>query len=108
MSVTIEDVRNVVALSELPDAHLQWIIDHSDYLEYNDGDRVAKFGEPAEVMWMLISGRVSFYMNVNGRQVYFITFENNSLSGGIGGLMPYSRMKTFPGYSYAVGSVRLL
>src|SRR3569832_1971527 len=99
--VTIDDLKKVMALADLPEDHLQWIIDHSEYREYQDGDLIGKYGDPAEVMWFSLEGKVSFYMNVNGRQVYFFTFENNTLTGGVGGLMPYSRMKTYPGYSYA-------
>ncbi len=106
--VSIEELKTVIALSELPDAHLQWILDHSEYCEYGDGDIIAKYGLPAEVMWILLSGKVSFYMYLNGRQVYYFTFENNNVTGGVGGLLPYSRMKTYPGYSYALGDVRLL
>ena len=106
--VNIEALRNVVALSDLPDEHLQWILDHSEYHEYADGDLIAKYGDPAEVMWFSLVGKVAFYMYVNGRQVYYFTFENNDVTGGVGGLMPYSRMKTYPGYSYALGEVNLL
>ena len=90
------------------DEHLQWILDHSEYHEYADGDIIAKYGEPAEVMWISLVGKVVFYMYINGRQVYYFTFENNNVTGGVGGLMPYSRMKTYPGYSYALGEVKLL
>ncbi|CAN5460575.1 ATP-binding protein [soil metagenome] len=107
-TINIEDLKKVQALNDLPDEHLQWILDRSEYHEYEDGDLVAKFGDPAEVMWFSLEGKVSFYMNVNGRQVYFFTFENNTVTGGVGGLMPYSRMKTYPGYSYANGHVKML
>ncbi|HSN09955.1 MAG TPA: ATP-binding protein, partial [Hanamia sp.] len=95
-------------LSDLPDQHLQWILDHSEYLEYSEGGLIAKYGDQAEVMWFLLEGKISFYMNINGRQVYYYTFENSSAIGGVGGLMPYSRMKTYPGYSYANGHVKLV
>src|SRR4051794_15411710 len=104
----IADLRKVVALSDLPEEHLEWIVDHSEYREYAEGDMISKFGEPAEIMWIGLSGKVAYYMNINGRQVYYFTFENNNVTGGVGGLMPYSRMKTYPGYSYAVGEVRML
>jgi signal transduction histidine kinase len=106
--VKIEDLKNVVALSNLPDEHLQWILDHSEYQEYADGDLITKFGDPADVMWISLKGKVAFYMYINGRQVYYFTFENDEITGGIGGVMPYSRMKTIPGYSYALGEVKLL
>src|SRR6478736_4161089 len=106
--VQIDDLKKVNALSDLPDEHLHWIIEHSDYAEYQDGDLVAKYGDPAEVMWIALSGKVNFYMNVNGKFVYYFTFENNNITGGIGGLMPYSRMKNYPGNSYAYGEVKVL
>ncbi|HVG12478.1 MAG TPA: hypothetical protein VM843_05700, partial [Flavisolibacter sp.] len=107
-SVTIEDLKKIIALSELSDEHLQWILSHSEYRELVDGDLIAKYGEPADWMWIILEGKIAFYMYINGRQVYFYTFENNNLTGGIGGVMPYSRMKTYPGYSYALGEVKLI
>lgn len=88
--------------------HLQWILDRTTYHEFADGDLIAKYGNPAEIMWIGLGGKVTFYMYVNGRQVYYFTFENDHVTGGVGGLMPYSRMKTYPGYSYALGEVKLL
>ena len=106
--VTIKELKNVNAFSELPDEHLQWVIDRSEYDEIEDGGLVAKYGDPADSMWVLLEGKVSFYMNINGQQVFYFTFENDGITGGVGGLMPYSRMKTMPGYAYAVGSVKRL
>ena len=106
--VTIEDLKKVNALNELPDEHLQWILERCEYEEIEDGGLVAKFGDPADKMWISLEGKITFYMNVNGRQVFYFTFENNDVTGGVGGYMPYSRMKTIPGYAYAVGKVKIL
>lgn len=107
-SISPRDIKHIVALEDLPDEHLQWIIDHCDYREYADGDIIGKYGEEAEIMWFALAGKVTFYMYLNGRQVYYFTFDNNNITGGVGGLMPYSRMKTYPGYSYASGAVKML
>ncbi|CAN5505096.1 ATP-binding protein [soil metagenome] len=107
-SVTIENLKKIVALSDLPNEHLQWILEHSEYREHADGDLVFGHGMPAELMTIILEGNIANYMYINGRQVYYFTFGNNEVTGGIGGLMPYSRMKTFPGYSYALGTVKLL
>jgi signal transduction histidine kinase len=106
--VTIDELRNVVALSELPDEHLQWILDHSEQHEKSDGEQVIKTGEPVDNMMIVIEGSSSFYMDINGQQVYFYSFENNKETGGIGGLMPYSRMTHSPGNAYANGKLRFL
>jgi signal transduction histidine kinase len=99
----IKDLKKVIALSDLPDEHLQWIADRVEYQEFEDGAVVGKKGDPMDVMWFIPEGRFDFYMDVNGQQVYYYNFQNDSVSGGVSGLLPYSRMKASPGYSYAVG-----
>ena len=105
-SITTAELKKVIALSDLPEDHLQWILDHSEYEEYEDGASIMKFGEPTTRMMFLLEGNIAFYMDVNGRQVYYFTFGNEKATGGVSGLIPYSRMKTSPGYAYAVGKLR--
>ncbi len=107
-TVTVDELKTVVALSELPDEHLQWVINHSEYQEYEDGTLVTRKGDPAEKMWIILEGKLSFYMDVNGVEVHYIDFANDNTTGGVTGMMPYSRMKTIPGNSYALGKVRRL
>src|SRR5688500_1526045 len=105
-SFTTAELKNVVALSELPEEHLQWIADHSTYHEFEDGALVRKFGDPVNEMNFLLEGGISFYMNVNGREVHYANFANDTATGGVSGLLPYSRMKSSPGNAYAVGKIR--
>lgn len=103
-----EDLRKIKALKGLPDEHLDWILDHSNYEEYEDGELVSKTGEPIESMSILLEGTVNFHMDVNGTLVYYFSFENDDTSGGVTGLLPYSRLRTSPGNSSAVGKLRVL
>ena len=105
-AVTIAELKTVKALSDLPDEHLQWILDHSQYEEYEDGCPILRSGEPTTRMMFILEGTIAFYKDVNGREVYYFTFGNDTATGGVGGLIPYSRMKTSPGTGYAVGKVR--
>src|SRR5436190_16873301 len=105
-SPTIEDLKKVIALSDLSDEHLQWILDHSEYHEYADGEVIIKTGEVPEYMMFIIEGVLSFYMNKNGTLVHYFNFTNDDATGGATGLLPYSRMKTSPGTSFAVGKLR--
>jgi len=107
-TVTIEDLKNVVALSELPDEHLQWILDRSEYSEYEDGTQIKKTGDEADVMIIVMEGKISFYYDYNGRLVYYFYYSNDVQTGGVGGLIPYSRMKVYPGCSFAGGHLRCL
>jgi len=103
---TIEKLRHIIALSDLPDEHLQWLSERVEYAECEDGTQLIKKGDPADTMWFILEGRFDFYMDVNGQQVYYYNFQNDPVTGGAGGLLPYSRMKASPGYAYAVGKVK--
>ncbi len=102
----IKELKKVIALSNLPDEHLQWIADHSVYVEYEDGAIVVKTGETAEYMMFIIEGVLSFYMNKSGTLVHYFDFSNDESTGGATGLLPYSRMKISPGTSFASGKLR--
>lgn len=106
--VTIEDLRKVTALQDLPEEHLKWILERGEYGEFEDGELMFKTGDPIEFMTFILEGKGDFYMNVNGRMVFYITFGNDDLTGGVTGLLPYSRMRLVPGNSIAVGKVRIL
>lgn len=106
--VSVDDIRKIAALNDLPDDHLQWILDHSVYSEYEDGTQLKKTGDEADVLIMIIEGKISFYFDHHGRLVYYFYYANDALTGGVGGLFPYSRMKVYPGCSFAVGHLRCL
>ncbi|HEX9251903.1 MAG TPA: hypothetical protein VF870_06650, partial [Ignavibacteriaceae bacterium] len=105
-SVTIEDLKKVIALRDLSDDTLQWLLKHSESMEYEDGEVVAKTGDPVDWMFFIIEGSLDFYMDVNGRLIYFYHFANDDESGGVTGLLPYSRMKAYPGNSIAVDKLQ--
>lgn len=97
--VTIEELKKVIALSDLPDDFLQWILDHSETVEYEEGELVGKPGDPADWMYFIIEGRIDYYKNVNGKMIHYHHFANDNDSGGITGVLPYSRMKVYGGNS---------
>ncbi|MEJ2104630.1 MAG: ATP-binding protein [Ignavibacteriaceae bacterium] len=104
--ISIDELKKVIALNELTNEHLHWIMDHSEPFEYEEGEVVAKTGEQAEWMFFLTEGKIDYYMNVNGKLVYYFTFTNDSETGGVTGLLPYSRMKVYSGNSIVVEHVR--
>jgi signal transduction histidine kinase len=104
--ISLSDLKKVYALNDLPDDQLQWISDHSLYVEYNDGEVVMKTGEEAVYMMFILDGVLSFYMDKNGTLVHYFDFSNDETTGGVTGLLPYSRMKNSPGTSIAVGKLR--
>src|ERR1044072_3697705 len=105
---TLAEMRTIVSFSELPDEHLLWIRERCIYQEFEDGAQLTKSGEPMETMNIILSGEVDFYMDVKGKQVFYLCFGNDHATGGMAGLLPYSRMKNSPGFAYAKGKLRLL
>ncbi len=102
----IKDLKKVIALSDLPYEQLQWLAERVEYNVFEDGEISTKKGDPMDIMWFIPEGRFDFYMDVNGQQVYYYNFQNDSVSGGVGGLLPYSRMKVSPGYAHSVGRTK--
>lgn len=102
----LEELKTIVGLAGLPDEHLQWILDHTNYVEFEDGQVIMRTGESPDFMMLIIEGAVSFYMDQGGTLVHFFDFGNDQSTGGVTGLLPYSRMKKSPGTSFAVGKLR--
>jgi hypothetical protein len=72
-NVTVDELRKVICLKDLPDEHLQWIIDRGKVLDYDDGALILKSGDPVDEMIFIIDGKSHFYMNVNGKLVSFFS-----------------------------------
>ena len=70
--VTLEELKTVHALKDVPDEHLQWLLDHSRYHEMEDGECLMKTGEPIHEMMFIVEGKLSFYMDVS---LTFISFS---------------------------------
>ncbi len=104
--ITIEELKKVIALRDLSNDLLQWLLDHSESIEYEEGEIVGKTGEPAEWMFFIIEGRIDYYRNINGKLVYYHYFMNDADSGGVTGLLPYSRMKVYSGNSVVSTKIR--
>jgi signal transduction histidine kinase len=106
MQSTINELRKVIALSDLPEEHLQWLAERVESTEYEDGEVAVRKGDPVDSMMFLAEGSFAFYMDVGGQQVFYHNFQNDSTTGGVSGLLPYSRMKESPGYAYSTGKSR--
>lgn len=104
---SIDDLRKVVVLHDLPEDIINWIYEKSEYIEIEEGVLFYKKDEPAEHLWLIPEGRFDFYMDVNGQEVLYFNFQNDNVTGGVGGLLPYSRMKVSPGNAYTVAFTKV-
>ena len=72
-SVTIDKLKKVFALKDLPDEHLNWILNRAEFEDYEDGDTLIKTGEPINEMIFFLEGKLDFYMNECKRQTGFLS-----------------------------------
>ncbi len=76
-------------LAKVPEAQLQWLIDHSEQSNLAPGDYVFKKGDPADHMWILLEGVIHVNFTQNNQTKRVGTFKQGTISG----VLPYSRLK---------------
>ncbi|QTN39024.1 GHKL domain-containing protein [Cryomorphaceae bacterium] len=104
MSYTPKDLRIFETLSEVPDSELQWLIDHCEIQEYEEGTKMFAPDDAADFMYLIMEGEALFYIMQNGERRDFGT----SGAGVITGLLPYSRMKVARGNGVALKRIKAL
>ena len=100
----VDDLKALPVFEDLADTDLAWLEAHGSCLELDAGDVVWSGGQPADAMFVLLSGRVQLAIDVAGQTM---TFEPHRIAG-VFGLLPYSRMTTFNGRNTALEPSRIL
>ncbi|WP_152760013.1 sensor histidine kinase [Salmonirosea aquatica] len=86
----LQELRQNESLTSVPESELQWLVDHSEIVTLEEGEYLYKKGDPVDHLLIVLAGRLRMFIDRNGqhRELGF-----NEV-GYIGGLLPYSRMKT--------------
>ena len=92
--ITLEELKAIPVLSEVPDEQLQWFIDNGEIVEMEEGQRVFEVGEPVNMTTVILEGRIRICVMQNGkfREIAVIREQ------GITGYLPFSRAKKTPGF----------
>ena len=53
-AATLAELKRVIALRDVPEEHLQWILDNSQYYEYEDGTPILRSGAPTTRMMFIL------------------------------------------------------
>ncbi len=72
--LTIQEISKVKALHDLPADHLQWLIDHGEYSEYEEGTVLTKTGKMKKdlLLSVIISSKNQNFIpagNWNGNRI---------------------------------------
>ncbi len=101
--LTLEELKAIPVLSEVPDEQLQWFIDNGEIVEMEEGQRIFEVGEPVNMTSVILEGRIRICVMQNGkfREIAVIREQ------GITGYLPFSRAKKTPGFGECTKKGRL-
>ena len=91
-------------LGQAPREELEWLAAHGTVRHFPAGEIVSRVDEPVEALYVVFSGRFEIHVDrgVGPKKVM-------EWSGGdVGGLLPYSRLKTPPGEAVIIEATEML
>ena len=97
----LDQLRTVEIFADLPDEQLGWFIEGSELQDAEVGEIVFVEGEPADTMFVLLTGEIHGRREQDGRIFAFA-------AGDLSGVLPFSRMKEWGGTGRAIVPSRLL
>ncbi|TDB63707.1 ATP-binding protein [Arundinibacter roseus] len=77
-------------LAKVPEDELQWFIEHAKIRVVEEGTYLYQNGDSVDQLWIILEGRLRMFVNRNNQQRELGYNEKNY----IGGLLPFSRLKT--------------
>ena len=104
MTFTIDELRPLAILDGLPEWQLAWFCDRGTKIELRTGDRMFERGQPADFMFIVVTGTIQRYEEIGGQWLVVATTHR----GQVTGMLPYSRMAHYPGHTVAAESSQVL
>src|SRR5271169_2988337 len=100
--VSRDELRSVTVFHDLPDEQLDWFLEHATEVRLQPGEISTHAGDPADKMVVILEGELQARFEGASENVFTVK------AGAVAGLLPYSRMTTFPATSRAVRPSRIL
>jgi signal transduction histidine kinase len=97
------ELLRIPAFADLPDDQLAWFISQSQELKLKAGDTYLRQGDPADAMFVILEGQLQARGELGGETIVIAMKP-----GGVGGVLPFSRMKQFTVTGRAVTDGRVL
>ena len=90
---TVEELRELQVFKGLPDWQIAWFCENAELTHYEVGEIIVTPGQEALHMFVITRGQVAWQREVGGQ---WLTARRSEV-GVASGLLPYSRMTSFPG-----------
>jgi len=104
MSFTHSDLESLAILQGLPNEQLDWFCKHGKRVLLAEGQHMFERGEPATAMWIVVRGTIRRFEEVGGQWLPVAT----TTAGEVTGMLPFSRMTHYPGYTVATEPSQVL
>jgi signal transduction histidine kinase len=104
MKFTADALRDVTILKGLPEWQLAWFSEHGERLDLARGDHMFERGQPSDFMFIIVRGTIQRFEEVGGQLLVVATTRQ----GEVTGMLPYSRMTHYPGYTVATEDSQVL
>jgi len=99
-----DELRPLAILQGLPEDVIDWLCERGERLELAPSEHMFEHGEPAEAMWLVVDGVIQGFEEHGGQWLLVATTER----GEVTGMLPFSRMVTYPRYTVAVEHATVL
>jgi signal transduction histidine kinase len=93
----------VPVFADLPDNQIAWFLSHAEEIVLKPEDTYLHQGAPADAMFVILEGQLQARGELGGEVFSFM-----AKPGDVTGVLPFSRMKTFPLTGRAVTNGRVL
>src|SRR5271165_6254605 len=100
--VSRDELRTVTVFHDLPDEQLDWFLEHATEVRLQPGEISTSAVDPADKMVVILEGELQARFPPPSENVFTVT------AGAVTGVLPYSRMITFPATTRAVRPTRIL
>ena len=104
MSATLADLKGISHFEGISEAEQSWFLDHAELITLAVGEHLFDTGDATNHMYLMLSGKVQVILDYQGTMLPVATHERGQISG----LLPYSNLKTAPGYGEALEESRVL
>jgi signal transduction histidine kinase len=103
MAEVLELLHQVSVFADLPQDQIDWFLSQSRVVSLKAGDAYVRQGDPADAMFVLLEGQFQWRGEFSGE-----SFVRDMSAGEVTGILPFSRMKTYPVTGRALTDARIL
>ena len=104
MKFTVNELRPLSIFEGLSENRLAWFCEHGAKIELVAGDRMLERGQPADFMFVVVTGTIDGYEEIGGQWLVVATTKRGQATG----TLPFSRMTHYPRYAVAVEPSQVL